>query len=109
MNAEEGLLNWQTRLHHLLWLYPRVMEILDRICADFKVKINQWVEAKIYPLPMVEDIFVWLAGGKVFTKLCLSQAYLQLAVDEDSKGPLVRAATNIWFIQDSFVKSLSGY
>ena len=33
---------------------------------------------------MVEDIFMWLAGGKVFTKLYLSQAYLQLPVNEDS-------------------------
>ena len=30
-----------------------------------------------------------LAGGKIFTKLNLSQAYLQLPVDEDSKGLLV--------------------
>ena len=38
---------------------------------------------------MVEDIFARLAGGKVFTKLDLSQAYLQLPVDEDSKALLV--------------------
>ena len=30
-----------------------------------------------------------LVGGKIFTKLDLSQAYLQLPVDEDSKGLLV--------------------
>ena len=60
-----------------------------RVCGDFKVTINQCVETKLYPLPMVEDIFARLAGGKVFTKLDLSQAYLQLPVDEDSKGLLV--------------------
>ena len=38
---------------------------------------------------MVDDIFARLAGGKVFTKLDLSQAYLQLTVDEDSKALLV--------------------
>jgi len=47
------------------------------------------VETKLYPLPNVEDIFAQLAGGKIFTKLDLSQAYLQLPVDEDSKGLLV--------------------
>ena len=60
-----------------------------RVCGDFKVIINQSVETKCYPLPMVEDIFAQLVGGKVFTKLDLSQAYLQLPVDEDSRGLLV--------------------
>ena len=60
-----------------------------RVCGDFKVTINQCVETKLYPLPNVEDIFARLAGGKIFTKLDLSQAYLQLPVDEDSKGLLV--------------------
>ena len=43
----------------------------------------------MYPLPNVEDIFARLAGDKIFTKLDLSQAYLQLPVDEDSKGLLL--------------------
>ena len=40
-------------------------------------------------LPTAEDIFARLAGGHVFTKLDLSQAYLQLPVDDDSKDLLV--------------------
>ena len=40
-------------------------------------------------MPTTEDIFAHLAGGRVFTKLDLSQAYLQLPVDEDSKDLLV--------------------
>ena len=60
-----------------------------RVYGDFKATINQCVETKLYPLPTVEDIFAQLAGGKVFTKLDLSQAYLQLPVDEDSKALLV--------------------
>ena len=60
-----------------------------RVCGDFKVTINQCVETKLYPLPTVEDIFARLAGGRVFTKLDLSQAYLQLPVDDDSKSLLV--------------------
>ena len=60
-----------------------------RVCGDFKVTINQCVETKVYPLPTTEDIFACLAGGRVFTKLDLAQAYLQLPVDDDSKPLLV--------------------
>ena len=59
------------------------------MCGDFKVTINQCVEAKLYPLPTTENIFAHLAGGRVFSKLDLSQAYLQLPVDEDCKDLLV--------------------
>ena len=55
------------------------------MCGDFKVTINQCVETKSYPLPATEDIFAPLAGGRVFSKLDLSQAYLQLPVDEEFK------------------------
>ena len=37
-----------------------------------------------YPLPKPEDLFATLARGKVVTKLDLSQAYLQLKLEEDS-------------------------
>ena len=60
-----------------------------RVCGDFKVTINQCVETKQYPLPTTDDIFAHLAGGKIFTKLDLAQAYLQLPVDDDSKSLLV--------------------
>ena len=60
-----------------------------RVCGDFKVTINQCVETKQYPLPTTDDIFARLAGGKIFTKLDLAQAYLQLPVDNDSKSLLV--------------------
>ena len=60
-----------------------------RVYGDFKVIINQCVETKQYYLSTVEDIFAHLAGGRVFVKLDMAQAYLQLLVHEDSKPLLV--------------------
>ena len=33
----------------------------------------------------IEDIYVQFAGGKLFTTIDLSNAYLQMPLDEDSK------------------------
>ena len=38
-----------------------------------------------YPLPKPEDLFTTLVGGQAFSKLDLSQAYLQVQLDEQSK------------------------
>ena len=56
-----------------------------RVCGDYKVTINQCVEKKVYPLPTTEDLFAQIAGGQIFSKLDMSQAYQQLTLDEDSK------------------------
>ena len=56
-----------------------------RICGDFKVTINPQLQIEQYPLPRIEDIFASLSGGERFTKIDLTQAYLQLEVDEESK------------------------
>ena len=55
-----------------------------RICGDYKVTINQALTVDQYPFHKAEDLFATLANGKHFTKLDLSQAYLQLALEEDS-------------------------
>ena len=51
-----------------------------RIC-DFKTTVNQFLIAESY-LPRVEEIFGNLSGGKYFTKLDISSAYLQLPLTE---------------------------
>ena len=56
-----------------------------RICGDYKITINQACTADSYPLPKVDDLLANLAGGQFFSKLDLSQAYLQLPLDERSK------------------------
>ena len=38
-----------------------------------------------YPLPKVDDLFATLVGGVLFTKLDMSQAYLQVVLDDQAK------------------------
>ena len=60
-----------------------------RICGDFKVTVNTASRLDAYPIPRVEDLFAKLSGGKSYSKLDLSQAYLQLELDEESKNCVV--------------------
>ena len=56
-----------------------------RICGDYSVTVNAVSKLDSYPLPKVDDLFTAMSGGKLFTKLDLSHAYLQLLLDEDTK------------------------
>ena len=56
-----------------------------RICGDYKVTINKGVVEDKYPLPRVNDLYASLTGGETFSKLDMSQAYLQLKLDEGSR------------------------
>ena len=82
---EQGTLE---RVDHSEWAAPIVAvpkkDGKFQICGDYKVTVNQALAVDQYPLPKPDDLFATLAGGKVFTKLDLSQAYLQLRFDEKS-------------------------
>ena len=56
-----------------------------RLCGDYKITINKAAKIDRYPLPLVDEIFANLAGGKQFTKLDLSQAYHQILLSEQSR------------------------
>ncbi|XP_024154359.1 uncharacterized protein K02A2.6, partial [Oryzias melastigma] len=56
-----------------------------RLCGDFKVTINPVLCVDKYPIPRIEDLFASLAGGQRFSKLDLSNAYMQMEVEEESK------------------------
>ena len=60
-----------------------------RICGDFSTTVNKASQLDRYPIPRVEDLFAKLRGGKSFTKLDMSQAYLQLELDDESKKYVV--------------------
>ena len=59
------------------------------ICGDFKLTVNKVAKLERYPIPKIKDLFSSLADGKYFTKLDLSQAHLQVCLDEQSKSLVV--------------------
>ena len=56
-----------------------------RICADFKVSLNESLETHRHPLLTPEEIFSHLNQGERFTQIDFTDAYLQMEVNEDSK------------------------
>ena len=56
-----------------------------RICGDYKITVNKAAPVDSYPVPNTIEQLATLAGGEKFSKLDLSQAYLQLELDEDSR------------------------
>ncbi len=54
-----------------------------RLCGDYKVTPNPALEELSYPMPKAEELFDRVNGGKIFTKLDLSNAYMQLPLTEE--------------------------
>ena len=59
-----------------------------RICGDLKVTVNPQLKVDQYPLPLIDDIFASLAGGKKFSKIDLRSAYTQMKMTDNSKPML---------------------
>ena len=55
------------------------------IFGDFKLTVNRVSKLDRHPIPKVEDLFVKLSGGVIFSKLDLSSAYQELELDEELK------------------------
>lgn len=56
-----------------------------RICGEYKLTVNKAAIVDKYPLSRIEDILSSLGNAKVFSKLDLANAYLQLPLEEESK------------------------
>ena len=59
-----------------------------RIVGDYSNTVNPELNIEHYPVPRGEDVFADLAGCTEFSKIDLSDAFLQLELEESSKGIL---------------------
>ena len=77
-------------VEHSEWASP-IVAVLNPdkqsvcICRDFKQTVNPVAKLDRYPIPIPQK----LSGDRSFTKLDLSQAYLQVPLDEESKELVV--------------------
>ncbi|XP_011859462.1 PREDICTED: uncharacterized protein K02A2.6-like [Vollenhovia emeryi] len=51
-----------------------------RICGDYSVTLNPNLKIDAHPLPTPDELLTQMAGGIIFSKIDLTQAYLQLEV-----------------------------
>ena len=83
---DEGIIE---KVPHSKWAAPIVPvpkgDGKIRICGDYKVTVNQSLQVDQYLLPKPEDLFASLAGGEKFSKIDLTQAHLQLQLEEESR------------------------
>lgn len=59
-----------------------------RLCGDYSTGLNDALMPHPYPMKVPEDIFNKLNGCKYFTKIDLSDAYLQFEVTEETQNLL---------------------
>ena len=71
---------WATSMVHV-----QKADGTTRSCGDYAVTVKPQLNVPQYPIPLPEDVFVKLRGGKRFTKLDLKNAYQQLPLDPDSQ------------------------
>ena len=57
-----------------------------RLCGDYKVSLNPQLQVNQYPLPHLDELFAAMNGGQKFTTLDLSEAYLQIELEEEAKS-----------------------
>lgn len=56
------------------------------LCEDFCwLTVNHVVDVETYPVPRMDEIWANMAGGVLFSKLDLRDAYQQVELDDPSK------------------------
>ena len=78
-----------TKVFQSDWASPTVNVLKSnnsiRICGDFSATVNKYLDPVQTPLPTVDDVITQVGNAKVFSKIDLSQAFLQLPLDDNSK------------------------
>ncbi|OON15091.1 hypothetical protein X801_09113 [Opisthorchis viverrini] len=83
----EGIIQ---RVNYSEWATPIVVVKKTNgkvcICADLSTGLKSMLENHEYPLPVPEDLFTRLNGGKCFAKLDLADTYLQVSYNRIPSG-----------------------
>lgn len=91
-----------TPVTHSEWAAPIVVARKAngsvRVCGDYSTGLNASLEPHQYPLPNPEDIIANLSSAQFFSHIDLSDAYLQVPVDDNSKH-LLTINTHIGLFQ----------
>lgn len=78
-----------TKVYASMWASPTVNVLKSdgtvRICGDFSATVNKFLHVAHSPLPTIEDVISQVGDAKIYAKIDLSNAYLQLCLDEKSK------------------------
>lgn len=77
------------KVDHSDWATP-IVPILKkngaiRLCGDYSVTINPNLRIDEHPLPTPDELLTQMAGGTVFSKIDLLQAYLQLEMRQEDR------------------------
>ena len=74
------------------------------ICGDFRLTVNPVSKLDSYPISKIEDLFIMLTKGKLFSKIDLSQAYQQLPLEEELwKSVVINTPKGLfWYTQLPF-------
>ena len=82
---KDGIL---TKIRYSPWQTPLVaIEKNDgsfRLCADYRLTTNLAIILDQYPLPTLDELFAKMSGNRVWSRVDLTSAFLQLPVDEPS-------------------------
>ena len=62
--------------------------------SDYLSGLNKVLDSHQYSLPVLEDLFTKLNGGNYFAKLDLTDAYLEMEVDDDDSNELLMINTH---------------
>ncbi|KAJ8889840.1 hypothetical protein PR048_009344 [Dryococelus australis] len=83
--------NWLSALRPVV---PKKSRQVRRLCMDLKTTVNPHLRVDQYPLPRADDIFNKFVGCQAFCHLDLTQAYLQLEVEESCRELLTIKTRN---------------
>ena len=72
--------DWETPIVPIMKAHGSV-----RICGDFKVIVNPCLKVDDYPVPSIEQLFKTMAGGKKFSKIDITKAFLNIEVHPDDR------------------------